>query len=234
MDTKEFVTTADKLWDIVIYAGCVIIVGLVILTLALFGSGDLAAAGVTAASLVVWIVLNRYAVYRDDKRIVERKQAYIEKYCKDVVVNDPELGTLTFQSDLKEGSLNLKDTKLPGFPDGFEVSVDGFTGETYYVVKFIRRAVADREILIDGLCRCVADTYEDEGITEDDEGERISDAYIAQKLSVTSLALYIDDDNRVTEAYLHGSMSIGISDHIDEHGITAEFKPDGTYDFYSG
>ena len=234
MDTREFRTLSDRIWDVFLFSGCLLlIVGAVILG-AMLLTMRFAAAGIVLLVDILLLVFEHHAMNRDDRRIRERKQAYRDKYCSTVSVDGGELGELLFERDTKNNILILSREQLKDhFSGGFEIYVEGDSTDMEVVLNFIRRTIRDRKIIVEGLTEYVREVYLDEGITEDENGEHIDEDYIVKKLEFDRLEVYTDSGGK-SSASLSGGMDVNIMDHISEHGLTTEFKDDGTYEHYSG
>ena len=234
MDTREFRTLSDTIWDLFLITGCLLlVVGAVVLAVMLF-TKRFAAAGITLLVNILLIVLEQRAIDRDDRRKREREQAYRDRYCSTVSVDGGEFGELLFERDSKQDTLTLPRERLKEyFPGGLKIYTEGNSTDMEAVLDFIRRTIRDREIIADGMREYVQEVYLDEGITEDDKGEQINAGYIAKKLKFDRLEVCTDSDGR-SSAALSGGMDINITDHISEHGLTTEFHDDGTYEHYSG
>lgn len=228
-DYEEFRTPADKFWDTLIFGGCFVILLFIAGTFVMISRHDYIMAAVFGAITVLWIALNRYAVYRDDKRIIERKQQYKDTYVSVVTAHDSSFGELSFEYDSKKKELHLDSAQLVKFGgEGIEVNVDDYDGNINTVMSYIRRAYDDKDTILEGLYDLIEKNYKEEGYS-DFEGDVIDRAYIADKFIFTELNIFLDPQERYI--CLQGEMLTEFYDLVRDRGVAAEFKTDGTYEY---
>ena len=102
------------------------------------------------------------------------------------------------------------------------------------VKKSAKIKVKDKDKIIQGMFNTVKEVYENEDVTVDDDGIPVDDDYILSRLSICDVSLSVDE-NGSWSAKLWGSLNNNMTDHVSEHGLSADFSSDSPeYDFYSG
>ena len=217
------------------FTGMIVMIACAIVGLVKLFTGHFLAALILFLIAAASFFLVEFVVKLDDKSIKKRKQEYRQKYITDMKVVDLELGELGFIHDSNTGELTL----LHGIPalcgEGeLEIEAEDAGMNTTPLIECAKRLVKDKEKIVKGMFDTVKDVYENEGVTEDDDGIPVDDDYILSRLSICDVSLSVDE-NGSWSARLWGSVNNNMTDHVSEHGLSAEFSNDSPdYDFYSG
>ena len=236
-DMKTLVSNfvAKTSWSMML-TGMIVMIACAIGALAKLFSGHFLAALILFLIAAAAFFFVNFVVKLDDRNIKKEKREYRQNYITEMKVIDLELGELYFEHDSKLETLTL----LHGVPalcgeGDLEIEAEDAGMNTTPIIECAKRLIKDKDKIVEGMAAVVADTYDQEDITEEEAGGIPTDReYILSHLSIDTVDLSANEDGSWV-ASVRGYMNNSVEDHIGEHGLTAELSSDSPdYDFYSG
>lgn len=189
--------------------------------------------------LIITISVKKIRAKAKKKQVIEKKDEYHKKYITDIVIKDSKFGEMSFEHDSHEGNLVAVLVDLPKFGKHMitELAIGDYdekNNDLYF--RSLDNVYSHVDEIINGCCDMVKECYDDEDI-RDSDGNLISMEYIEETLSLEYVYISLNDKGECV-VEIHGGMENNISDHINEHGVSAiincnkneyEYTSDGFY-----